>query len=256
MNENAPVSQPLVRQRRSEQLNELFAALAIAQGKFKPVELDMVNPFFKSEYASYQACRMEAQPHLSSVGLAVFHIPCLLPDGRPALECFLTHKSGQWMSGIYPLNPVKNDPQSMGSATTYAKRYSFKAMVGLFDKEGEDDGNAATQGAAKSDATKPPPPPQRKPTPPSPPRMDGPPPLGEAKRPAPTQGGHGGPTDKQLSRLWAIANASGWDKSQVHQYIETMFSVKSTSELSKAQYDNVCGYMENNPPGEWDGVPF
>lgn len=246
---------PIVyRQRRSDELNQLFAALSIVQGKLKPVALDTTNPFFKSEYASYQACRVEAQPHLAEAGLAVFHVPCILPDGRPALECFLTHKSGQWMSGIYPLNPVKNDPQSLGSATTYAKRYSFKAMVGLFDKE-DDDGNAATQGP-KTESPKPPPPPPGKAAPAR--RDDEPPPHGEAvsRRPAPPPGGHGGPTEKQLSRLWAIARAGGWERPQVHQYIETMFNVKSTSELSKAQYDNVCGYMENNPPGEWDGVPF
>ena len=57
----------------------------------------------------------------------------------------LIHTSGQWISGEYWLNPAKpNDPQALGSATTYARRYALSALVGVCSEE-DDDGNAATQ---------------------------------------------------------------------------------------------------------------
>jgi hypothetical protein len=205
----------------------------VVQGELKPVALDTVNPFFKSEYASYQACRVEAQPHLAKAGLAVFHVPCLLPDGKPALECFLSHKSGQWMSGIYPLIPVKNDPQSLGSATTYAKRYSFKAMVGIFDKE-DDDGNAASQGQPpKGRQSTPPPKAPAGPTKPTPPPA-------EPRKP-------GAPTEKQLARMFAIAHNIGWTQAGVKVYCQEKFNVTSSKNLSREQYDDVCEYMLKNP---------
>jgi len=45
------------------------------------------------------------------------------------------------------LNPVKNDPQSIGSAITYARRYSISTMLGLV--QSDDDGNAASGKSSK-----------------------------------------------------------------------------------------------------------
>lgn len=47
------------------------------------------------------------------------------------------------------LRPVKNDPQAHGSATSYAKRYAYMAVLGLVADE-DDDGNKAS---AKSPPT-------------------------------------------------------------------------------------------------------
>lgn len=236
----------------------MAAALAKVQGKLKPVALDTINPFFKSEYASYQACRMEAQPHLAEAGLAVSHFPVILPDGRPALECILSHSSGQFICGVYPLNPVKNDPQSLGSATTYAKRYSFKAMVGIFDKE-DDDGNAATH-APRSENHAPASAAPRQPVRPAAQagsQKAGEPP-GDKPKPKP-----GAPTDKQLARLWAIASAAGWTKSGVKVHCEEKWGISSSKDLNRAQYDELCDFIEKNPaedipsddPGD-DGGPY
>ena len=42
------------------------------------------------------------------------------------------------------MKPVKNDPQSIGSAITYAKRYALSAIFGITSDQ-DDDGNEATQ---------------------------------------------------------------------------------------------------------------
>ena len=50
------------------------------------------------------------------------------------------------------MKPVKNDPQSIGSAITYAKRYALSAIFGITSDQ-DDDGNEATQ-TKKQPATK------------------------------------------------------------------------------------------------------
>jgi hypothetical protein len=51
------------------------------------------------------------------------------------------YKRQQYIQGRYPIQPVKNDPQGLGSAITYARRYSLMAIVGIAPDD--DDGEAA-----------------------------------------------------------------------------------------------------------------
>jgi hypothetical protein len=54
----------------------------------------------------------------------------------------LAHTSGEFVKTTVLLRPVKLDPQALGSATTYARRYGLLAMVGLATED--DDGQAGT----------------------------------------------------------------------------------------------------------------
>lgn len=123
----------------STQINELAEALSKFQGKMKPVIFDSSNPYYKSKYASLSALVSCAAPILSENGLSVTQI--LEEDGT--VETLLLHKSGQWLSSRLKLNPVKSDPQGVGSAITYTRRYSYAAILGLVSDE-DDDGNAAS----------------------------------------------------------------------------------------------------------------
>jgi hypothetical protein len=60
------------------------------------------------------------------------------------LETTLMHSSGQWISSLYPVNPVKNDPQGLGSALSYSKRYALQAMLCI--PSDDDDAEAAMNG--------------------------------------------------------------------------------------------------------------
>ena len=64
------------------------------------------------------------------------------------------HESGEWIEyDPIKMKPVKNDPQSIGSAITYAKRYALSAIFGITSDQ-DDDGNEATQ-AKKQPAKQP-----------------------------------------------------------------------------------------------------
>lgn len=125
----------------SEQINELAVALVKAQGEFSAVPKTSVNPFFKSKYADLATVVETATPIVAKNGLAVSQH--LAYDGEmDTLTTYLIHSSGQYISSTMRLHLTKVDAQGQGSATTYARRYAYMAVLGLVADE-DDDGNKA-----------------------------------------------------------------------------------------------------------------
>ena len=141
----------------SEQINELAAALAKAQGQIQAASRDNENPHFRSRYADlasvWNACRVA----LSLNGLAVLQGPALVGQGV-SVTTRLLHSSGQWAESTLVLPMDKATAQGAGSAITYARRYALAAMVGVAPDD-DDDGNAASQQQQRP-AAKPEPPQQ------------------------------------------------------------------------------------------------
>ena len=136
---------------KSENIGELAAALAKAQGAIKSAVKDATNPFFKSQYADLPAIVKACKQALSENGIAYIQTTDFL-EGETWLETILAHSSGQWVSGRYPVRPVKNDPQGIGSALTYARRYSLAAMTGVVAENEDDDAEAAQGRTAQANA--------------------------------------------------------------------------------------------------------
>jgi hypothetical protein len=130
---------------KSDQINELAFGLSQFQGEMKAVAFDATNPFFRSKYATLSALVDNASKLLTKYGLAVSQ----LPYAEGGVYTILMHKSGQWIGMGVKLNPTKNDPQGVGSAITYARRYAYAAVLGLVS-EADDDGNAASQPVAQA----------------------------------------------------------------------------------------------------------
>lgn len=126
---------------RSETIGEIAKAMNAAQPNIKVAIKDSSNPFFKSKYADLQAVWDACKEALHANGLSVMQMPSHI-DGEPALETILAHTSGQWLSGVYPLSPTKRDPQGVGAAITYARRYALAALVGVVYDE-DDDGETS-----------------------------------------------------------------------------------------------------------------
>lgn len=126
---------------KSEQIDQLAIALAAAQGEMRPAMKDADNPYFKSKYADlasvWEACRAP----LAKNGLSVSQLTAVI-DGVLFLETLLMHKSGQWVSGLYPIRAENEKPQTLGSAITYARRYALSSCVGV--STDDDDGNKAS----------------------------------------------------------------------------------------------------------------
>lgn len=136
---------------KSENIGELADALAKAQGEIKHAVKDSSNQFFKSRYADlasvWEACRGPLSRH----GISIVQIPTTA-DGQSVLSTIMMHKSGQFIGGNYPIKPIKDDSQGVGSAITYARRYALQAMVGICPDD--DDGNAAVGNTVKPPVAK------------------------------------------------------------------------------------------------------
>lgn len=125
--------------RTSEQINELATALAAAQAEMKNAKLNKTNPHFKSKYADLAEIRDTVTGPLSKNGIAVAQGTDA--DGTVIVVVTrLIHKSGQWIESRFPI--AYDKPQTMGSAYTYAKRYSLAAICNIAAEE-DDDANAA-----------------------------------------------------------------------------------------------------------------
>jgi len=149
---------------RSEQINELAASLAIAQGAMSVAIKDSTNPHFRSKYADLSSVIDAVRPHLSANGICFVQEPTT-EAGMVVVETTLYHKSGQWISSKLSVACKDLSPQPVGSATTYARRYALMAICGIAPAE-DDDGEAAhgrTQ--PQRPAPKPTPPPEPKPAP-------------------------------------------------------------------------------------------
>jgi hypothetical protein len=136
-----------VKLNKSEEIGELAKALNKMQSTMAGVKKDSVNPFFKSNYADLTSCWESIRKPLTDNGLSIVQNGEQGIDGA-AITTTLLHTSGQWISGTISGNPSKNDPQGVGSAITYFRRYGLMAIVGLCPED--DDGNSASQSEAKS----------------------------------------------------------------------------------------------------------
>jgi hypothetical protein len=124
----------------SDNIAELAAALAKAQGHITGALKDTNNTFFKSKYADLAACWDACRKALSDNGLAVIQTTTER-DGHLYVATTLAHSSGQWVRGWMPVKTKDDGPQAMGSGVTYARRYALAAIVGL--AQVDDDAEAA-----------------------------------------------------------------------------------------------------------------
>lgn len=135
---------------KSDLINELAAALAKAQGQIEGAKKSSSNPFFKSKYADLAECWNTCREALTANGISVIQMPEEVNEnGRLNITTMLAHSSGQYISSTLTMTVTKLDPQAIGSAITYGRRYALAAMVGLAQED--DDGEKAMARQEKKD---------------------------------------------------------------------------------------------------------
>lgn len=124
----------------SEQINELAAALAAAQGKFLPIKrsktVEVVGKTrdgrdfkYKYAYAPLDEILNATRPALSENGLAIIQTTDEGAGGT-VLKTSLIHSSGQWYDSYKYLGRFE-DPQKFGGALTYYRRYEISTVLGV-----------------------------------------------------------------------------------------------------------------------------
>ena len=131
----------------SPDISELSKALFSIQNNLPPAIKDARNSFVGNDYATLNSVMETCRDALYSHGIWLVQLPCPAPvelgTGHIGLETRLTHvESGQWLSSVTVIPLPKSDPQGLGSALTYARRYSLCTILGIITED--DDGNAAS----------------------------------------------------------------------------------------------------------------
>jgi len=124
-------------------MKNLAAALLKAKAAMPPLVKNANNPHFKSRYATLDAVIDAARPSFDAHGIAVLEYTERTASLETVQALRLVHtESGETLDSAIPLI-VKDpsNPQQMGSAQTYARRYLWTAAAGLAPED--DDGNAA-----------------------------------------------------------------------------------------------------------------
>lgn len=215
----------------SAELDKIATAMVAAQQAIVPATKDKANPYFKSKYADLEAVWAACREALHANGIAVIQ-GAMTIDGKPHMETKLIHTSGQWMTSFWELMPTKPDPQAMGSAITYQRRYSLAAMVGVVTED--DDGNAAA-GKAKKEVEKPG---ATKPTP------------AKTETKPPVNGKKADPATWWSSASLAIPvkanNWQEWDK-RMYAAIAGAPNFDALMKLQMDNADNLDGYFSKHP---------
>lgn len=131
---------------QSPSIGALAKALAAAQAELQPATKNSQNPFLKNKYADITAVYTAIRSVLPAHGLAVVQTMIPAEKGFVAVRTTLLHESGEWIAGEIAM-PCQSDkggigPQQVGSAITYARRYSLSAIVGVVSED-DDDAEAA-----------------------------------------------------------------------------------------------------------------
>lgn len=115
----------------------LYAALARAQGKFKPIPKnreasirprDASKTPYKFRYADLEATLSAVRGPLSEEGLALFQV---IRGTR--LETVLAHQDGGFIVSEFEMGPWLNigDPKNFGITVAYFRRYQVNAILCL-----------------------------------------------------------------------------------------------------------------------------
>jgi len=149
MNQQKNKEQTKMTMTNQHNTKNVIEALSLFQSEANAAVKSNKNPFFKSTYASLEDV-IAAANEGAKYGLAFTQVLDFeKPEGSDPimyLKTFLLHKASDTAITsrylVVPKNSRYDDSQALGSAITYAKRYSLQAIYGLPSED--DDGNANT----------------------------------------------------------------------------------------------------------------
>ena len=115
----------------------IYKKLASVKANIGKLTKDTSNPFFKSKYADINQLIEMTDPVLLEAGIITLQ-PII--DGHLVTK-LVDVESGETIESGLKL-PESNDPQKVGSAITYFRRYTLKSLLGIAEED--DDANRAS----------------------------------------------------------------------------------------------------------------
>jgi hypothetical protein len=210
---------------QSQTIENLTTALVKARASFKPLTPDKTNPHFRNAYASLDKCLEVTEEGLGKHGLVVTQWLEPSPDDHMGLTTQVQHISGEWQRSTTFLPMAQaNNPQSAGSAITYARRYSYCAALGLAPDD-DDDAEAA-----------------------KPPQGDRRPinahPQQDANLTAPIPTSVLDPLEKKRKAFFAKARDAGYTPDQAKTLIKENYELATFNDASMDQLQHACDFLD------------
>lgn len=125
----------------------IYKKLLSAKKEMEAITKDSKNPFFKSNYFDVNKLLLEVEPILQKHDLLLLQP---LQDGL-VKSIIYDPENGENVSSSLELPEIK-DPQKIGSAITYYRRYTLQSLLGL--QAEDDDGNTASKQVKKQQVKK------------------------------------------------------------------------------------------------------
>lgn len=199
-------------------LDKLTPALVAFQAAVKAPPKTRENPHLKNKYADLQDVIDTIREPLTANGLAISH-----EVSGTTLITKLLHVSGQSLKTEMPLLMGKQDMQGLGSALTYARRYSVSALLGIASDDCDDAKGAARSASVNTN---------------TPASQNATTPAGsEEKNPQMA-------TEAQRKKIDELRNACGWSTDDIKAEIALTYKVKSSRELTLQQAKQMIDRLE------------
>ena len=119
----------------------LIESLVKAQSEMTHAAFDQTNPHFKSKFASLKSVIDAIKPALNNNGIFFMQVSHPLDNGV-GIETIFCKADEKLSTGVVMVPVDKANAQGLGSALTYAKRYSLAMACGIA-ADVDDDGNGA-----------------------------------------------------------------------------------------------------------------
>lgn len=115
---------------------DILKKLYKVQSEIGSISKDVTNPFYKSKYFDINSLIGQLQPLLKQHGLLL-----LQPIEDQKVKSVIVEIDGEGQVESAINLPDLQDPQKMGSAITYYRRYTLQSLLAL--QAEDDDGNKA-----------------------------------------------------------------------------------------------------------------
>ena len=126
---------------KSDSVTKLAQALSKAQAEMPVVKMNAQNPFLKNKYADLGAVIETSRPVLGKYGLSIAQFPVSIGE-RVGVTTILMHESGEWVEDTLTFSVTDSKglslAQSSGVVISYARRYSWASVLGLYADEDVD----------------------------------------------------------------------------------------------------------------------
>jgi len=198
---------------------KLAGALCAVQKELRPILKNAENPHFRSSYVDLAGVCDVVLPLLSKHGLSVAQVGKII-DTRFVLVTRL-YLGEESIESEWPVISDKQTPQAIGSAVTYARRYSLMALVGASSTDDDDGNEASSREVVKTPSV----------------------PIAARYAP-PAQVVLPAPDESLINRINAMAKRKNVSNADLKKMIENLGKKKST-ECSPEELGSILAFLEN-----------